>query len=291
MFNPNEYEFHDGVAWVQLTERHIFHTEYLGVVCIDETGREIFSMPEVNKGQVSNFYSGVAIVQGRYLMNKNGEFIHDLKKELNVAHIIMFKDNYFDGYIFVEQETNGVKMTGVVDSELNWLIQPTSRLNDIQPQGNYLYHNSLEGYYDAKANEFIDEQVFRYRHLQRCYPESGLIFLSRNDYGMLCYSSDTEHGEVWLDESSKTGFYNTSLEMVIDLSDYPSIQPLSDFRQGKCLMSFTTARDKSYVGLLNMNGEFLFVETGYTKNDSERIQFKSGYFDWNGNFFEEGESE
>lgn len=285
-FNQKQYEYHDGVAWVQLKEQHLFHTEYLGVVCIDESGREIFCMPEVNLSQVSNFYDGVALVQGQYLMNKSGEFMHDLKAELGVHGIVMFGDNYFDGYIFVEEYTNGVQMTGVLDRDLNWLIEPTSRLNKTEPKGNYLYYSSLEGYYDAKRNEFIDEETFRDRHFQRCFPQSGLIFLSRNGNNSFNYSLGTESGTVWLDESCRTGFYNTNLEMVIDLSYYPSIQPLSDFKQGKCLMSFTTAQGKTYTGLMNMNGEFLFIETGYIENDGEIIKFKRGNFDWNGNFFE-----
>ena len=287
-FNPKNYEYHDGVAWVHLTEKHLFSTSYLGVVCIDENGTEIFSMPEENN--VSNFYNNIALVSSRYIINKSGEVLHDLKKELDVK-IKMFPDNYFDGFIFVEKTVDGVTMTGILSSELEWLIEPTSKLNDIEAKGNFLYYSNTIGYYDAKKNELINEDKYRLRHIRRSFPESGLIFLSQ-DYGnKFVYSTDYSDEEILLEgEGNRTGFYNKDLKMVLDMSDYPNVKPLSEFVDGKCLIRFETENKPSiHIGLINTKGEFIFIKSGryieVKEYDTDKIVFSDCYFDWNGNYY------
>ena len=287
VYNPQNYEYQDGVAWVQLKAAGWITPQYFGVVCIDENGIELFSMPEVNNDEVSNFYNGIALVKGQYIMNKDGEFIHDLKSELGIQKVVMFRNRYFDGFIFVQKITNGVAMTGILDSNLKWVIEPASKLNDTEPKGNFLYYNSSIGYYDAQENEFIDENNYKIRHIQRCFPESGLIFLTKKYNDVFTYSAGVVTGEVRLDESCQTGFYNSNLQMIIDLGYYPSVEPLSDFQGENCLLQFTTARNATYVGLINRNGEFLFIESGYVGHTSERIEFRNCYFDWEGNCYKE----
>lgn len=285
IYNPQNYEYQDGVAWVQLKAAGWLTPQYFGVVCIDENGVEIFSMPEVNNDEVSNFYNGIALVKGQYLMNKNGEFIHDLKSELGIQKIVMFKNRYFDGFIFAQKITNGVSMTGILNNNLEWVVEPTSKLNNTEPKGNFLYYNSSIGYYDAQKNEFIDENTYKIRHIQRCFPESGLIFLTKKYNDVFTYSAGVVAGEIRLDSSCQTGFYNSNLQMVVDLGCYPSVEPLSDFQGGKCLLRFKTARNATYVGLINLDGEFLFVESGYVGHTSEKIEFRNYYFDWEGNCY------
>lgn len=287
-FDPKKYEYHDGVAWVHLTEKHLFSTSYLGVVCIDENGTEIFSMPEENN--VSNFYNNIALVSSRYIINKSGEVLHDLKKELDVK-IKMLPDSYFDGFIFVEKAVDGVTMTGILSSGLEWLIEPTSKLNDIEAKGNFLYYSDAIGYYDAKKNEFINEDKYRLRHIRRSFPESGLIFLSQ-DYGnIFVYSTDYSDEEIRLEgEGNRTGFYNKDLKMVLDMSNYPNVKPLSEFVDGKCLIKFETENKPSiHIGLINTKGEFIFIKSGryieVKEYDTDKIVFSDCYFDWNGNYY------
>lgn len=287
-FNPKNYEYHDGVAWVHLTEKHLFSTTLLGVVCIDENGTEIFSMPEENN--VSNFYNDMALVSGRYIINKSGKMTHDLKEELDVK-IKMLPDNYFDGFIFVEKIVDGVTMTGILSSEMEWIIEPTSKLNDIEAKGNYLYYNDLVGYYDAKKNEFIDEHKFQLRHLRRSIPKSGLIFLSKDHWNEFVYLTDYNEGRIYLDDVNyRTGFYDKDLNMVLDMSDYSDIEPLSEFVDGKCLIKFETKNTPAiHIGLINTKGEFIFIKSGryieIKEYDKDKIVFGDCYFDWNGNYY------
>ena len=46
-FNVNfySYEFYEGMAWVQLYDRPFLALREDGVVCIDENGVEVFSLP------------------------------------------------------------------------------------------------------------------------------------------------------------------------------------------------------------------------------------------------------
>lgn len=288
IFDPSEYEYHNGVAWVQLEKKHLLSTEYLGVVCIDENGIEVFSMPEINGNQVSNYCNEVALVDGRYIIDKTGHFIHDLKEELAIDKVVMFNNRYFDGFIFVQKNVNGVAMTGMLNTDLEWIIQPTSKFNNIEPKDNCLYYNSAIGFYDAKTNEFIDEGEYKSRHIQRCFPDSGLIFLKKVGHSgnySLAYSAGSVSGTIKLNETCQTGFYDHSLQMILDLGCYPDIEPLSDFRDEKCLVQFDAPDNSTYVGLINLEGEFLFFRVGYIGYDDDRIEFQDCYFDWDGNCY------
>lgn len=269
---------------MQLHDRPFLSLQEDGVVCIDENGMEIFSLPEVNKHEVSNFYNGIALIDSQYIINKEGEFLHDLKNEFNLE-IIMLPDNYFDGFIFVRKEMHDVTMTGVMNSSLEWLIEPTSKLGNIEAKANFLYYCGEMGYYDALYNEFIDEAEFEYRHVRRAIPESGMIFLEKEYGGAFSYACPytEEKGTIGLPDFCETGFYNENLEIVLNLSQYDSVKPLTDFRNGKCLITFRAAKDKTYTGVINTSGQFIFLQEGYVHDyDNERIEFTDCYYDWDG---------
>lgn len=285
-FNVNfySYEFYEGMAWVQLYDRPFLALREDGVVCIDENGVEVFSLPEVNEDEVSNFCNGIALIDSRYIINKEGTILHDLKEEFDLE-IIMLPDHYFDGFIFVRRIVNDVIMTGVMNSDLEWQIEPTSKLEDFEVKANFLYYFYSMGYYDALSNEFINEDEFQYRHIQRSFPESGLIFLNKEYNGTFSYSckNTEERGKIEMPESCKTGFYNKNFDMVLDMSQYASVMPLTDFNNGKCLIRFSTMKEETYTGVINLDGEFIFLYEGYVHNyDNEKIEFSDCYFDWNG---------
>lgn len=294
VFDPKDYRYHDGVAWVPIEKTYFFiFTETEEMVCIGEDGVEMFSIPDIMKSQVSAFCNGVAIVKGRYMIDKTGTVLHDLYDELNVE-AVMFPNNYFDGFIFAVTKVNGVKMTGVLSSDLEWIVEPTSRLNDLEAKHNYLYFNRANGYYDVLENEFIDNDEYELRLLLRSFPESGLIFLSDEESfsggssRRFAYSSKGVKGKITLDNSCETGFYNQKLEMVLDLSCYPSVRALSYFHDDKCLIEFETEQGVTYTGLINLEGEFVFIYEGkYVSFNSKKIHFKDCYFDWEGNCFKE----
>lgn len=297
VFDPKNYRYHDGVAWVQLEKTYFFiFTMTDGVACIGKDGVEIFSIPDITKAHVSDFCNDIALVKGRYIIDKTGTVLHDLRDELDVE-AIMFSNHCFDGFIFAVTEVNGVEMTGVLNSNLEWVVEPTSKLNDIEAEHHFLYHNRSNGYYDVLENEFIDKDEFRMRFLMRSFPESGLIFLSNAhslsnapSERLFTYTANGIKGEIVLDSSCDTGFYNQDLEMVLDLSCYPSVKALSDFRDGKCLIEFETEQGVTYTGLINLEGEFVFIYEGkYVSYNAKRIRFKDCYFDWEGNCFEEEE--
>lgn len=260
VFHPEKYDFHDGVAWVQQQHAGLLGPRYEDLICINEDGVEIFSTSDANINNVSYFYKDMALINNQFLINKFGVITHDLEKELGVK-IKMFPDNYFDGFIFVETQVDGVTMTGILDENLEWIIKPTSTLNEIEAKGNFLYFNYTVGYYDVLMNEFIDEEEYKLRHIQRSFPNSGLLFLSYDElHGEFSYSFDSFTETFFIEGADKTGFYNKNYDTIIDLSMYPVVKPLSDFVNGKCLIRFTTAQKKSYVGLIDIEGKFLFVQ-------------------------------
>lgn len=92
-----------------------------------------------------------------------------------------------------------------------------------------------------------------------------------------------ERGNINLPDSYRTGFYNKNLELVLDLSQYDSVMPLSDFQNGRCLIKFSATNEESYAGVINTNGEFIFLHKGFVRKfDDEKIEFGDCYFDWNG---------
>lgn len=298
-FNPDKYRYYDGVAWVQLYEESFWNREYGDLVCIDEDGVELFSTTDVNIRQVSNFANGIALVDERYIIDKEGNTVHDLKAELGVT-IEMFPrykpgvvgmtedysvERYFDGFIIVHKTVEGVMMTGMLNSELEWVVEPTAKFQDICPKDNCLYYNSTVGFYDALTKEFIDEDEYQFRHMTRCFPASGMIFLEHQGYNKFTYSLGEVKGRIYLENLDKTGFYDRNLQLLLDLSEYSSVMPLSDFRGDKCLIQFEDARGEVYVGLIDLEGEFLFVRTGYQSYDSKKIKFNDCYYDWDGNCY------
>lgn len=297
IFNPNNYTYYDGVAWVQLSDPGLFSKNYLGIVCIDEMGNELFSMPDVNKDDVSNFYDNMALVKGQYIINKNGEITHDLVDEFDLENVEIFPDNYFDGFIIVEKDVNGVLRTGILNSKLKWVVKPTAKFNDIEPLGNFLYYNDTIGYFDAKKNKFISEAEYKSKHIQRCFQKNGVIFLSQDNGNNFKYHSFLTGGTIELDDNCRTGFYNRDLEMVLDLSFYKDLIVLSDFKDDKCLVRFKTmqkryiadiALDNIIIGLINIKGEFIFLKSvisDYVGYNNEKIEFKGCYYDWDGNYY------
>lgn len=282
--NFYSYDFCEGVAWVQLYDRPFLSRRENGVVCIDENGVEIFNLPEVNKDEVSNFYNGIALIDSRYIISKEGTILHDLKEKFDIE-IIMLPDHYFDGFIFVRRIVNDVIMTGVMNSDLEWQIEPTSKLEDFEVKANFLYYFYSMGYYDALSNEFINENEFQYRHIQRSFQESGMIFWDKSYDGTFSYACEymEERGNINLPDSYRTGLYNKNLELVLDLSQYDSVMSLSDFQNDKCLIEFSASNEELYAGVINTDGEFIFLHKGVVqKFDGEKIEFWDCYFDWNG---------
>ena len=42
-------------------------------------------------------------------------------------------------------------------------------------------------------------------------------------------------------------------------------------------------KEETYTGVINLDGEFIFLYEGYVHNyDNEKIEFSDCYFDWNG---------
>ena len=41
------------------------------------------------------------------------------------------------------------RMTGMLNSELEWVVEPTAKFQDICPKDSCLYYNSTVGFYDA----------------------------------------------------------------------------------------------------------------------------------------------
>lgn len=281
VYNSKLYKYNDGVAWVQLTKtKWMIFSENAGVVCIDESGSEIFSL-SANKNQLSNFNNGIALVSDGRVIDKNGNTVRNLSNDFGIESIII--PIYFEGHIFVSKDVNKVEMTGLLNNNFEWVIEPTSKLNDIKQMGNHIYYNKSIGYYDALENEKIDSDEFTMRHIQRCFTDSGIIFLKGEGQDKFTYSTKTTKGEIKLGAECKTGLYNSDLQMVLDLSMYNQVTSLSEFQNGKCLIEFTTHQNGKIVGLIDINGEFIFLKNGYLRHNSERIEFSYNHYDWDGN--------
>lgn len=283
---PIQEDYQNGVAWVRLYEPGFFGSTSHGLLCVNEDGEELFYLPEARQSNVSKFYDNVAIIESEFLINKKGDILHDIKNELNIKDVIIPDDNYFDGFIIVGTIVNEVYMTGLANKDMEWILQPTSKLNDMEPKGNFLYYAPHVGYFDALNKEFIDESAFRARHLDRSFMDNGLIFLYHGNGSQFKYSSELTTGEIYLKSDWGTGFYNKNLDVVIDFSDYEDVVPLSNFNNGTCLIKFSTQNSETYTGLIDEKGQFLFVRDEYVKEfDNQKIAFSDGYYDWNGKFY------
>lgn len=287
-FDPKneKYHFQDNVAWVQQADNGFFGPKNFILTCIDEDGNSIFRIPDASLSSVSYFYNDVALLYGQYVINKEGIIIHDLQKELDVK-IKMFDDNYFDGFIIVEKKVNDVDMTGILNSNIEWVVEPTTKFNDIEPKGVFLYYISGE-YFDALTNEMITEDEYLIRHFERSFPDSGIIFLNNQGYNKYIYHSSISNGVIYLDNDSYiTGLYDRNLILLLDLSDYNNVSILSEVKNSKCLILFETEQNQKLVGLINFNGNFLFTYNYYLYNgyDKNTIDFSDCYYDWDGNYY------
>ena len=228
-------------------------------------------------GYVKSFCNGIADLNGT-LCNKEGKFATP-----ESVGVTKFLSNTFeDGYIFTETKIAGYAdttyKTGVMDSQFNWLLEPTEALYDCSYCGNGVLYLSNETYFDIKTGEAIESPS-----IEDLTPPNPLP------------------SEYWMRENLK--FYNPlTEELMLDLSSVTNITRVTDFQNGKCLAKYYNKENSKYFfNFIDEKGEFLFDpipvfdsytmifnhEIGdefvvfYDDNSGSKINFKS--YDTSGN--------
>ena len=217
-----------------------------------------------------------------------------MSEKFDFKYIHYFSDNYiYDGYIFVEKEVHGIYLTGIINSYTwEWQIQPTELLNGITQEANFLYKIAEnENYYDALLDEFINYDTFLLRKIIRTFPKQGILFFRKVNDHEISYDYNGVSGNFSI-INPKTGYYiydNNNFLLLLDLSKYEDVQDLSCFHNSSTsLIKFkTTYDDTIYIGLINLQGEFLFIEkySSYKKWSENQIIFNDGYYDFDGYFY------
>ena len=300
LYDPSKFTFFDERAWVYEEKLEGFFTRRMNLIslsCIDTSGRVIFTIQDEPK-YPSNFCNGYALYDTSYLIDTEGT-IKNLAEDFGDLEIQRKPDDdyHFDGYIIVQKLINNVKMTGIIDSSnWTWHMNPTEKLNELTQDVHFLY-TTKEDYYDMLLNEFISREEYLIRKVTRTFPDYGIMFFEQNESKPehFYYKYKNSSGYVIMDKDNKTGYYDNDFNLVLDLSEYREVKHKAYSQKRKtALISFRTDYDKRrYVGLITMNGDFLFTELGtdYKNTKNSKISFEHGYYDFEGNYYANPETE
>lgn len=229
---------------------------------IDTKGNVLFTL-EDNEEPITNFKRGIAIVDYKKVIDKNGNVVSSV--EDGEYDKINTDEESFEGYVFVEKTVSNIEGTntkyGILDNDGSWYHKLDSKIGLLKYNaiGTMLYYGS-DTCYDLKNNEFIDEETYMKRGFDRSFHD-GLIYLTVDeDTGYVNLPVDGEDFEVIKNKKKikKTGYYDEKLNLVIDLSKYSYCNPISHFQNGYCPIIIRNPDSKDFYTVLNKKGEFVF---------------------------------
>ncbi|MBS7008287.1 hypothetical protein [Anaerostipes sp.] len=248
--------FSENVAWVKPKE------DNSNWQLIDTSGKVLFTL-EDNEEPTTNFKRGIAIVDNKKVIDKNGNIVSSV--EDGEYDKINTNEDTFEGYAFVEKRVSNIEGTntyhGIIDNDGSWYHKLDSKIGSLQYKaiGTMLYYDS-DKCYDLKNNEFIDLETYMNRGFDRSFHD-GLIYLTVDEEtGYVNLPVDGEDFEVIKNKKKikKTGYYDKKLNLVIDLSKYPYCNPISYFQDGYCPIILRNPDSEDFYTVLNKKGEFVF---------------------------------
>ncbi len=254
--------YHDGVVWVQYD---IGDTKQW--CCCDKTGEILFWLDPLFT-PTTHFANGIAIVDKSMIVNKKGEVIWSIWQEglsagekiwgqgsIESIDIVNWSGEEFYGYTMVRFDVEcydySGEMTGVLNEDGSWRLEPISELNPAQYiSGGWYYLHSSEGeiYYDLITNTFVapwDENV-------------GANFMFRfADHNDLVFQSKYDEFGRWTGD----GFYDATGNKVIDLSRYIIDKKSGDpeFNDGYAMLEIRNEQGSSYYTIIDTTGKEMFA--------------------------------
>lgn len=261
--------FSDDVAWVKPEE------DDSNWELINTEGEVLFTL---DKGEdpTTDYKRGIAIVEESKVVDKKGNIISSMKD--GTYDTIISNEFSYDGYVVVSKTTKSIEGTetkcGIIDNDGSWYHELDEKLNnpDSEVEGSMLYENWDDddnySYYDLKTDEFIDEDTYNKRILDRSFYDGLAFFTYEEESGAVWLSGVGTGFEIYEDRAKKirkTGFYNTDLELVIDLSKYSFCQDLSHFQDGYCAVLLRNPDGDDFYTIIDKKGEFTFEPIGDTE--------------------------
>ena len=281
-------DYSEGVAWIRrntITDSWDSSYRFSFWSCIDVEGKTVFSIEE-DMIPVTGFSNGIAVIAtdqdlytfGSYknpsIIDKTGSILWSLDKDgktegerffgvdaVENIELYVEMNEFIDlGYIFIlfhinTFEYSGVKL-GVLDSNLDWYLDPTNELCDLTSLHSLSFVGS--GIYEAKVSIGSGEDFL--------YDSLTNEFVGRTNVDRETVSGWVEQNRLKIENDSLTfinekdaqdglvGFYNEKGELVIDLSSY-NITGSPFFINGYCVLDIKNEQGAGYTVVINKAGE------------------------------------
>lgn len=286
-------DFSDGVAWVNYTS---------GWSCVDKEGKILFSLNAGSK-PITDFIKGIAIINGDTVINKSGEIISSVKDGLYDSIVIDESYNY-NGYVFVKKRVDTFQKTedqiGVIDSNGNWYIEPTSKIKFARHRGEGMYYVAMD--FDANNQLiFLDINTKQFIRTDPYYPQSPSfdngVSVGSSKYNPICVASkdgrlkkfeivnpDEDHSGLYREGMFfKGNFYDKDGKIVINMTKYHyNFINSPYFVNGYSIIDIENDQKSKYFTIIDSTGARTFEPRKLTSHGNLScgliwVQTKAGY--------------
>lgn len=164
--------FYEGLAAVMVEGKYGY---------INKRG-DLVIQPEYDN--VSAFSEGLALVrrdlsEGKYLwsvINKNGERLFDMPKDMAPASHIAYKGGYKDGYVVLNGIVDDEKIVYVVNKKGEYKKYKNAEFNQESYNGRFIFHNTKS---EKDVMTYGDDNLYKFENLE----SNGKIMVEHNESG------------------------------------------------------------------------------------------------------------
>lgn len=272
------YDFSDDVAWVRWNEPVSgYETPKPKYYCVDTKGTILFELEEEEEPCSKGFIKGTCVVGKKYtedcvwrIIDKTGKTIKELTDGDVVFEEPCITDN---GYIIVDAIYNDIQGSkrkyGLLDSNGEWVIQPTADISSIEHSGDSVfllsYFANGEDYFNAETGTEFDVKVWL------------------DEYGREIETKVSDFNDGYAVFLLKNDVYRVSTEGVVEKLFTP-FDGTGDYRCGKLSDGLIFIEDTLYnsydCGFYDINGNLVIDLSGYNIEhsiDIDEMYFKDGY--------------